>query len=180
MVHLPWGTPMRPPPEPDLPLPAAPLPQQGISPTSSGPFSGSRCTSSRMPSLKAASTVSVTVVSEPPTRQRRQRAPGAEGRPQPPVLCCRHLPVPDHLVQQLHRLACHLLWLQLRVGSGGGAQGPRISLRPPASSLAFHHLARVGWTCLALWTCGHTIPCPCPRRSSVQWETAVQGLLHYM
>lgn len=129
---------------------------------------------------QAASTVSVTVVSEPPTRQRRQRAPGAEGRPQPPVLCCRHLPVPDHLVQQLHRLACHLLWLQLRVGSGGGAQGPRISLRPPASSLAFHHLARVGWTCLALWTCGHTIPCPCPRRSSVQWETAVQGLLHYM
>lgn len=97
---------------------------------------------------QAASTVSVTVVSEPPTRQRRQRAPGAEGRPQPPVLCCRHLPVPDHLVQQLHRLACHLLWLQLRVGSGGGAQGPRISLRPPASSLAFHHLARVGWTCL--------------------------------
>lgn len=76
--------------------------------------------------------------------QWRWRAPGAEGRPQPPVVCCRHLPVRDHLVYQLHRLACHLLWLQLRVGSGSGPWGPKISPKaPPPPPWLF--ITRVGW-----------------------------------
>ncbi|VCW50418.1 unnamed protein product, partial [Gulo gulo] len=58
---------------------------------------------------------------------RRGRLPDAEaGSLRLPPVCCRHLPVSDHLLHQLHRLACHLLWLQLRViGTVGNSRaGP--------------------------------------------------------
>ncbi|XP_046950788.1 izumo sperm-egg fusion protein 4 isoform X4 [Lynx rufus] len=55
-------------------------------------------------------------------------SPGGRGGGslRPPLLCCRHLPVRDHLLYQLHGLARRLLWLQLRViGTvGNSCAGP--------------------------------------------------------
>ncbi|XP_059744046.1 izumo sperm-egg fusion protein 4 isoform X2 [Bos javanicus] len=43
-----------------------------------------------------------------------------------PLVCCRHLPVRDYLLHQLHGFARRLLWLQLRVVSavGESSAGP--------------------------------------------------------
>jgi hypothetical protein len=86
---------------------------------------------------------------------------------------CRHLPVRDHLLQQLHGLTRHLLWLQLRVGLSYSPhlwEGPHWLWGPGI----------ITWVGLGLGLGAFHLQALCFHRSSEQWESAVRGLLSYL